>query len=47
MHDVFVPRISGEFLDESRAFAREFIRSFSAKYGNKLWIVFPDGKEVI
>jgi hypothetical protein len=33
-------------LDESRAFTREFVRSFSAKYGYKLWVIFPDGKEV-
>lgn len=46
MHDLVCAWTSGEFLDESRAFTREFIRSFSAKYGNKLWIVFPDGKEV-
>lgn len=40
------PHPLGEYLDESRAFTREFLRSFSAKYGNKLWVCFGDGKEV-
>jgi len=34
----------GEFLDDSRAWTREFVRPFTPK-GSKLWVIFPDGKE--
>ncbi|CAN0170426.1 unnamed protein product [Discosporangium mesarthrocarpum] len=35
----------GETLDANRDFARELARSFSAKLGRALWLVFPDGGE--
>ena len=40
----FTLPLQGEFLDESRRWTREFIRPFTTK-GQKLWVVFPDGKE--
>lgn len=35
----------GETLDANRSFARELARTFSAKLGKALWLVFPDDAE--
>eukprot|EP00904_Undaria_pinnatifida_P005540 jgi/Undpi1/2115/HiC_scaffold_12.g05501.m1 len=35
----------GETLDANRVFARELARSFSARMGKELWLVFPDDAE--
>ncbi|CBJ27978.1 conserved unknown protein [Ectocarpus siliculosus] len=35
----------GETLDANRSFARELARSFSARMGKALWLVFPDDAE--
>ncbi|CAN0160461.1 unnamed protein product [Pylaiella littoralis] len=35
----------GETLDANRSFARELARTFSARMGKGLWLVFPDDSE--
>ena len=33
-------------LDANRSFARELARTFSARLGKALWLIFPDDAEV-
>lgn len=43
---VLVRLCAQQTLDANRVFARELARSFSARMGKELWLVFPDDAEV-
>lgn len=51
VHSAVCPVVGGvpsklKTLDANRAFARELSRTFSARMGKALWLVFPDAGEV-